>query len=1660
LRLINPKSNLKSVIVEGSKENRKAGEYVIDLTEYSELGLLKKTEYFQLKHSSVRKHKAIAFHELKATLAGFAKRFRAIAATKGRKENNKSCAFTIVTNRFVSTSVKNSLQAISEGRRVKMQQILERATHLKGADLRTFCKAVSLIDGEGDYIVQRETLRGEIDEYIAGFVREGEIERLIALITERALPNSDGLISPEDVLERLGVSSTRGLFPAPPEFEDLPNVVRREQHDELLKQILNASTPIVIHATGGVGKSVFARQILDSLPSGSKGFIYDCFGGGKYRNTSEPRHRARDALVEIANEMASLGICQPLIVGAGTLPDEIFRAFLRRVEQAATSLRAIKPNALLILLFDAADNAELAAQEAGDPCFASALLRERFPEACRLVMFSRTERVESLRPPHAVRQFLLEPFTKSETAAHLRIAFPKASERDALEFHRLSGGNPRVQANALTGNDTTLGEVLTRLGPLGTTVEKQIEAQLDFAIGKLKDNYPQTIQPQIDSICRGLANLPPFVPIEVLACAAGVKEAAILSFVSDLGRPLWCSDNAVQFRDEPTESWFRRCYSAEPATVKTYAIAIEALAGKYTYVARVLPQLLLIAGDYDRLINLALSDGCLPENNPIDERDIRVFRLQFAFKAALKMERRADAARLALRAGEEVAGDRRQLELLRSNIDLIAPLQDSHRVQELVYRQTFVSSWIGSENVYGASLLSSVPDFHGEARSYLRSALRWLQIHLDKQKKAPNTVQCEPTFPPEPREELTDTDMVEFAWTVFNLQGAAGVLRFITQWDPPHFVFRLARSFARRLIDAGRFDELDEFAILSAKHLFVILAVVDELLAVGKIPRKEIIRHSVASLSSKNKPIAKARSTLDSNHYTPSIISLTEAAAYRGLSIRCVKSLLQAYTFPTGDPVLNDNFQEENRRTFLRGVAMRSVLSGSPSADIAALVSKRDTKGESVATQSQAEKDFAETIGILLPWYLLRARMLCRDQGAGTSEARILRSQTEECLERRYRTHDRLPYEVTRLQFEVLALNERSNSNDVRDFVQNSVNAKENKFILHERLEALRVAYRLEHLRELRSDLEQSCVAVVAEPSGSTPEERAGWFISMARAVFPVSREDAAAYFSDAIESVSKFGDEIVDRWGAVVALAERAAEAKTRIPELAYRFIRCAETVGETTSEDYWDRNQSIRVAARLDTPGTFAALSRWRDRAVGWFNNQLRTLATEAVKRGFVPASAAWSLSGFELCNGSVEFAAACIEEERNKVLQQRIFNRAVRDLQLSGGKPECWIALEGTADRYSLKKDTLAKARLNLAHSEDEEKAQDSSDPSSLLDREKEKSSWSGVFGTVDLLSVEGLDAAKDIFRNSGPFAGLQVFWRELIEHVPVGKETQFLRVLLDAPSLEIYDISNAVEEINHKWLQRPAVKRDWPTFLMMLGKRFAEQIVTEEYWNRFFGQIAGQHGGESLQKGVFEGLAGSLDLIDASTFFGFVRNVSGRLTSTDAEAVLDFALSRLEKHIPEDFGDGPWANWLNTAATTADVLAGFMWAALGSPYSGVRWQAAHAARRLAENDCEAEIGSLVSFLTTRDPGPFVSPRLPFYHFHAQLYLLIALARAALDYPHLLKAHASVFANIALEGLPHVLIQSKAAEIALSLSRAYPRLFSKPVQNRLKRVGLSPF
>ncbi|MUL35408.1 ATP-binding protein [Gloeocapsopsis dulcis] len=1654
LRMIHPKSPVKSIVIEGSKINEAAGEYVIDVTEYIEntQNCSEEITYFQLKHSTQRVNQPFQLSDLKDTVEGFAKRFCYHLYEDNNTEQFRDVRFSIITNRQIADSFKAGILAIKNGGQAANQRTLEKYTQLKDEKLRDFCASLELVDGEGDYIAQRHELHAEISELLAGTVDNAQIDSVIALVQDKALPKNNGKIIREDILKRFGVTSERDLFPAPLEFEESKNFIKREQHEILLNSVLEAFTPVIIHAGGGVGKSVFSRQLVESLPTGSLGIVYDCFGSGKYRNRSEPRHRHRDALVQIVNEIASRGLCELMIPRATDLDDAILRAFLSRLNTAATALRKVNQGAILAVLIDAADNAEMAAKEFSESCFAHQLLREEVPEGCRIIALCRTERIDLLKPLSTVRQIELKSFSQAETLVHLREYFPSATDIDGLEFHRLTGGNPRVQANALSIHRNTVSDILTGLGPSGTTVEEQIAAQLESAISTVKDKLPTDFQRYIDAICLGLANLTPFIPINVLAIAAEVEVLTVVSFVADLGRPLWISENSVQFRDEPTETRFREKFSASVQQIESYITRLKPLASEFSYAAQVLPSLLLQSENYDELISLAISDDYLPEDSPIDERNIRVYRLQFAFKAALRQKRYADAAKLALRAGEEVAGDKRQLELLTQNVDLIAPLQSPQRVQELAFRRMLRGGWDGSENVYSAALLSSVEEFRGEARSFLRVAGNWLSLYFEERSNNKDKTYSE--------ERLTDSDLGEMAVAHFHLHGTKRLVDFILSWQPPEVVFRITRLFIKRFIDAGNFTAVDEISQLGCRNQYLMVAVADELIAVGKFPPINAMGQCLDLLTHKRVRIPKPAEYWSEQTFTSAIISFAEAGSAIELSKNKILRVLNHYLPQRASGLTSNDYHDGERHLFLRGTALRAAILGDLEPEIEALVPEKLLEDKKNYQRNHDIEEFKQVVGGLLLWYLIRSRILLGSREDLEVAFQEANQHSKKARSQRYRQHDRLPFEIARVRFESLALKKPCDSFKEVSIIEKLFD-KEYKLSLKDHLIVVRAAYRLEHLSAIRNQLEQSCYEIVVSISDEGPEAKANYYIDLARAVLPISLTDAAAYFNCAIEAVSKFGDELVERWEAVVAIAKRAAEGGRSSPEIAYRFIRCAELVGDSVArEKYWSRNEAIQVCAKLHPPSAFAALSRWRDRDVGWFERQLPALAHEAVRSKIVAPSIGWSLSAFSWEYRFDEFAALCIEAESDETCRQYILDTTVRQLRLNDASESSWQNLKRVAERLSLDNKEIQQV---LAFYAQQPRASDTEEPSQLPrmnhPEESQNIDWEEILGNLDLTKSEEVSTAIARF-DAVPYPRHpETFWKEIFKRVPVSKASDFLQTLADAERADLYDIRYALLNFPDSYRQKISVKKSWSKFFRLIARRFASRLTNCYIREDFIREIRAENNLQPLiHEGIIEGLSESCDLVSASVLFGFSEIVSSFISPQEASDLLEFALSRFEVHIDENYADGSWDNWLLPPDNISDAFTGFVWAALGSPRSAVRWQAAHCVRRLAEVGCECEINALIEWMNRDCVNAFGSHAFPFYNLHARLYLLIALARVAIDSPEKLRRHHSIFAHHVLDGLPHALIQKFAAKIALSIEATFPGTYDSGVTDKLREVGIS--
>ncbi len=1657
LRMIDPLSSLDLITVEASKDRQLPGELAIDIAEYSETdGENPTVAYLQLKHSCLRLKAPFTISELSRTLEQFAKRFRAEERRSRERGRRRHAKFFIVTNRAVHAGLKNAVLQIGSGEKVqeKYRRLLEHTTRLVGTQLERFCNVLKFDDQEGDYRVQKRKLHGELSSYLVGFVESAVVGQLVDLIEDRALPQSEdgkvnGEIVVEDVLQRLGVTSRRQLFPAPPVFEPLADPLVREQHKEIVDHVLVAGPPSIVHAAGGVGKTVIARLLVDTLPSGSLAVLYDCFGGGTYRSPGEPRHTAQVALVQIANTLAALGLCSHLLPRSECAPAEYFRATVERLSAAVENLRAIQPEALLVVMIDAADNAEMAAVEYGDRCFAAELLRQQIPAGCRLVMFCRSERRELLKPAASIRQFELRPFNEAESLLHLRRKFPSATKHDGREFFRLSGGNPRVQANAMNAGHSSLDAMLSSLGPNVTTIDKQIEGQLQIAVDKVKDSYSQQFARHVDDLCCGLANLPPLIPIPVLAAAARVTTGEVSSFVSDLGTPLWSSDDAVQFRDEPTETWFQRRFAADARQITEYVEILEPLASEYTYVAKALPQLLLKSGDHDRLIELALSDSHLPTANPIDERDVRVYRLQFAFKAALKQGRLADATRIAFRAGEESAGTKRQSMLLRTNLDLVAALQDTSGVRELACRQVLKGNWEGCENLYSASLLSTILDFKGEARSYMRSATRWITLFYERLSHVTKPLSHNES-------EISNQDILELAWAHYHLFGSASLAARIEHWRPPDMVFDVMKLLAERLIDAGRFTEIDQLLEGHCRNTHAVLAISDELNAVARLPQKKFLASTFRTLADPRRRPKRPSGASIEKPFTAAVLSFLEACTAHALPRRTILRVLNYYTPYVADTSMDSDHFEAGRSSFLRGATLRAIVTRKPTPELDALLPKRPKKKEAFAS-ARSQNDLRHKLGVLLPWHQARMLLVTRVPGSRVDlEAVAMKSRANQASY--YRDYDRLPRETAMLQFRVLAWKTDATVSELDAFASETLRGRESKLWLHQKIDALRTSVRTSHLANLQEQLEASCNDDLAAPNDDTPETRAESLTGLARAFWAQNPAEAKAHFANAIDAVSKFGDEILDRWTSLSTLARRASSSSQVDQPLVHRFMQCAEMIGESgLREKHWNRNDVFLVAAELDPSFAIAALSRWRDREIGFFPDQMQALTLSLIESKLISPSVGYALSAFAGGGKALRTLLTCLRIIADTHAREKLFSHAIDDLQLDGIDKHDWQELRALGQELGLPTERLD----HIIHAAPRSKYWSGTPTHRIRQgRVKKNPDTTSLFKGIDLLAPDSLRRILDAAKTTHASRPMEI-WAELISRIPCGKEATFLTIILNEQSLDLYDFSRALEVIRLQWMKKASVKRTWPSFLKDIGRRLAEELSNVfrwEHWRTEKGFSAEEI--EAIREGTIERLSDSTDLFDAETLFGFAAKIASDLSPDEAASVAGYALERFERHMPAGIGDGPWSTSLKVPANVASAIAGLLYSALASPEAATRWQAAQCTRRLVEFGCQQEVDALISWIQCGSVSAFGSQQFPFYRLHGELYLLIAFARAVKGHEEILRRHAAYFADTALHGRDHLLIQCYASRIALTIEAAFSGTYPPTTTGQLAHVGSSPF
>jgi hypothetical protein len=1635
LEMIAPGAALVKIGIEGvsGKDDIREGLNVIDLSLYrgsDDPAAADRVRYRQFKHSTRHGDKAWTASGLVTTLTGFAERYRSLVSVHGAADVARRFRFEFESNRPVAKEAAGALADLAAAVESRRSKYLRAKLPLAGDALAAFAGLVDILEPAPGFLIQRDLLAQDLRAYLPDLDVDAPV-KLKDLVARKATSEfeTDPLITRHDVLTAIGVSEGE-LFPADCLIEVPDHIVPRDQGAEIEAAIAEASAPLIIEADGGVGKSVFAVYLARRSAVRGSAFLFDCFGNGGYRSASHYRHRPREGLVQLANEMAADGLCDPLVPTSKSDASDYVRAFMARVRQAATQLQASGRDRLTIVI-DAADNAQIAADEISDgPSFPRLLLRETWPANVRLVLTARPHRVDLLDPPSAIKRLTLNPFAFAETAQHLRGRFADARDEEVREFDRRTSHNPRVQSKAMAAGDS-VDAVLDALGPSPLSVDDMIAALLETAVAKVQDGASRTERDKIDLICAALATLRPFVPLSVLAATSGVSPAIVRSLVLDLERPLLVRDDAVQFRDEPTETWFRERFRPSQSQLGGFLDRLRPLAKTSGYAAATIPQLMLEAGLLGELIDLALAGAELPEEDMLTRRDIELQRLRFALKAALLEKRFAAAAKLAIKAGSDIAADERQNALLSANTDLAARFLPADQLQEIIARRLVEGGhWTGSHHVYEAAMLSGKAPLAGDARAQLRYAYDWLGQWLRR-------ARTDDDFD----ERIEDSDIAEFALAELNLHGPIACANELSTWRSPPLPFRVGRRLISRLVDAGRFDEIDSLALAADRSLGLRLAATLELSEVGRTPPREAVRRAFRLSASRHVRLKRpSGDALGREEVIVTVAALAAAAATRRAAPRpAIAKLLDRYLKddPPRSLSVSSGYNLPRAFAYLRAYTLRAALRCKTITFVDLAHSELRKKLETKHGHGDAER-FKEDFGALLPWHRLLAECELGRVTAATigPEVASALAAMRSVRQNFYREYDLVPGEVARVWAAALICVQAGSADwsilDGWIASQKQPLSYRAQADIARRCGAAGLVARA--LTAAQAAFDAAC------DTKEDAETQVQKMVDVSRCVLAASESEARAYFERAILVAERIGEENLHRWQTLTNFAVRAGSASMDDPELAYRFARAGETTYSYLARDkYFDWTESIDALVGLSPRSAFAIASRWTDRRFGREERSLPIFLAALEARGLdpglvlslLPMRADWDETpvaerAFDRCAGT---------EERERLT--RHYARYAPFLD-SGG-PGAWRRRQALLARGGLDPDLVA---LGLADAEAEGEAERRREwsPSPRRRRRIRPIDWDRVFAGLDPVVPSDLEAAMERYRAAGQgYYGEQLF-AAAFTRVSPGCEAMFLESLIERPALSFYELGGLLDVMPETWRSRLTVTAALHKLVRNSYRSHCHSVAVHEYYQELPLSRSAALSGVSRETLVGDAVEafGELELpAGSSRLFQLGGLTSLLISPAEAEDVLRYGLGLFEAHAAAGDGDGPWREELAPLATLEEGLAGYLWSALGAPEAGRRWCAAHCVRWLVAIDARPALDALVALAGGGSGVPYSDGALTFYHRHALLWLLIGLARAAAESGPTILRHVEFLAPLARRSNPHIVMRHFAAAALLALA-----------------------
>jgi hypothetical protein len=338
----------------------------------------------------------------------------------------------------------------------------------------------------------------------------------------------------------------------------------------------------------------------------------------------------------------------------------------------------------------------------------------------------------------------------------------------------------------------------------------------------------------------------------------------------------------------------------------------------------------------------------------------------------------------------------------------------------------------------------------------------------------------------------------------------------------------------------------------------------------------------------------------------------------------------------------------------------------------------------------------------------------------------------------------------------------------------------------------------------------------------------------------------------------------------------------------------------------------------------------------------------------------------------------------------------------------------------------------------------KVQDETDPSDEASMSRAIDALNGMQHNFDL--------------KGGFFEGLRV-------KLKFSERSKYVQIIARLETLDIYTKLGELKACQDKWgSSSTSLKNVFREIAVPLVQINADDFVSHDY-------LSGSKLKEVADLSDIPMPMLALELIaifaapesnvSASIWMGLAGIICDQTKDSAGQAALRRLLNSSSAKLASTVVDGTWKNGLYPKGGQTDIAAGLIWLRLGSPWAEYRWRAAHSIRCLARFGKWQVVDALVSKFHSTDAHPYQAPELSFYFLHARLWLLIALARMAIDYPEMVAKYATILKAISLDrDAPHVLLRQFAAQALLICADSGGLTLPEAEAKVLKAVNQSSF